>query len=106
VGRYVDGVYRSRQSSLINELIDVEAVEILRGPQGTLFGKNTPSGAIQVRTVRPSQDLDAFIDVTAGDYSLARISAAANVPLTDNLAFRGTIFSSHRDGYVDDALLG
>ena len=106
VGLYVDGVYRSRQSSLINELIDVEAVEVLRGPQGTLFGKNTPSGAIQVRTVRPSQDLDAFIDVTAGDYSLARISAAANVPLTENLAFRGTIFSSHRDGYVDDALLG
>jgi outer membrane receptor protein involved in Fe transport len=106
VGLYVDGVYRSRQSSLINDLVDVEAVEILRGPQGTLFGKNTPAGAIQVRTVAPSQDRDAFIDVTAGDYSLVQVSAAANIPINDNLAFRGTVFSTQRDGYVDDIALG
>src|SRR5210317_2295880 len=101
VGLYVDGVYRSRQSSMINELVDVEAVEVLRGPQGTLFGKNTAAGAINVRTVAPSTDgVDAFFDVTAGDYDLQRISGAANIPLTDNLAFRGTFFSSKRDGYV------
>ncbi len=103
VGLYVDGVYRSRQSSMINELVDVEAVEVLRGPQGTLFGKNTAAGAINVRTVAPSTDaVDAFFDVTAGDYGLQRLSGAANIPLTDNLAFRGTIFSSKRDGYVDN----
>jgi len=103
VGLYVDGVYRSRQSSLVNELIDVEAVEVLRGPQGTLFGKNTASGAINIRTVAPSTDAtDAFVDVTAGDYSLSRVSAATNIVLTDNLAFRGTIFSSQRDGYIQD----
>ena len=101
VGLYVDGVYRSRQSSMINELVDVEAVEVLRGPQGTLFGKNTAAGAINVRTVAPSTDgVDAFLDVTAGDYDLQRLSGAANIPLTDNLAFRGTFFSSKRDGYV------
>ena len=95
VGLYVDGVYRSRQSSMINELVDVEAVEVLRGPQGTLFGKNTAAGAIQVRTVAPSTDsTDAFIEATAGDYNLQRITGAANIPLSDNLAFRGTIFSS------------
>ena len=106
VGLYVDGVYRSRQSSMINDLVDVEAVEVLRGPQGTLFGKNTPSGAIQIRTVRPSQGTDAFIDVTAGDFGLVKLSAAANISLTDNIAFRGTLFSSQRDGYVDDIRFG
>ena len=103
VGLYVDGVYRSRQSSLINELVDVEAVEVLRGPQGTLFGKNTASGAINVRTVAPSTDgVDGFVDVSVGEYNLQRISAAANIPLSDNLAFRGTVFSSNRDGFVQE----
>lgn len=106
VGLYVDGVYRSRQSSMINDLIDIEAVEVLRGPQGTLFGKNTAAGAISVRTVRPSQDRDAFFDVTYGDLNLTKVSAAANIPLTDNVAFRGTVFSTQRDGIVDDIYLG
>ena len=103
VGLYVDGVYRSRQSSLINELVDVQAVEVLRGPQGTLFGKNTASGAINVRTVAPSTDgNNAFVEVTAGDYDLARVAAATNIVLSDNLAVRGTLFTSKRDGYVTD----
>ncbi len=106
VGLYVDGVYRSRQSSMINDLIDVEAVEVLRGPQGTLFGKNTAAGAISVRTVRPSQDLDAFIDLTYGEFGLVKASAAANIPLSDKVAFRGTVFSTTRDGIVDDVYLG
>lgn len=107
VGLYVDGVYRSRQSSIINELVDVEAVEILRGPQGTLFGKNTASGAIHIRTVAPSTDgTDAFMQLTGGDFGLGRISGAANIVLSDSLAFRGTVYSSARDGYVADDNLG
>lgn len=107
VGLYVDGVYRSRQSSIINELVDVEAVEVLRGPQGTLFGKNTASGAINIRTVAPSTDsTDGFIDFTVGDYNLQRISGAVNIPLSDRLAFRGTVFSSQRDGFVQDDNFG
>jgi outer membrane receptor protein involved in Fe transport len=102
VGLYVDGVYRSRQSSMINDLVDVEAVEVLRGPQGTLFGKNTPAGALQIRTVAASHEQDAFIDLTAGDYNLIKFSGAANFSLTDNLAMRGTVFYSERDGYVED----
>ena len=103
VGLYVDGVYRSRQSSLINELVDVEAVEVLRGPQGTLFGKNTASGAVNIRTVAPSTDsTDGFIDLTAGDYNLQRYSGAVNIPLTDQLAFRATVFGSQRDGIVQE----
>ncbi len=107
VGLYVDGVYRSRQSSLINELVDVEAVEVLRGPQGTLFGKNTAAGAIQMRTVAPNTGgPDGLLELTAGDYGLAKLSAATNIVLTDALAFRGTVFASQRDGYVSDDNLG
>ena len=107
VGLYVDGVYRSRQSSMVNELIDVQAAEILRGPQGTLFGKNTASGAINIRTVAPSTtESNAFFEVSGGDFGLTRISGATNIPLSDNLAFRGTVYSSQRDGFVDDDVFG
>jgi outer membrane receptor protein involved in Fe transport len=107
VGLYVDDVYRSRQSSIINELVDINAVEVLRGPQGTLFGKNTPAGAILIRSVAPSTDSrEAFIEATAGDLGLFRISAGSNFTLSDNVAVRATIFSSQRDGYVDDDNFG
>lgn len=107
VGLYVDGVYRSRQSSMVNELIDVQAAEVLRGPQGTLFGKNTASGAINIRTVAPSTtESNAFFEVTGGDFGLTRISGATNIPLSDNVAFRGTVYSSQRDGFVDDDVFG
>lgn len=106
VGLFVDGVYRSRQSSIINELIDIEAVEVARGPQGTLFGKNTAAGAIQIRTVRPGHDSNAFVEVTAGDFGLTRVSAAGNIALSDDVAMRATIFSSQRDGYVADLAAG
>jgi len=103
VGLYVDGVYRSRQSSMINELIDVYAAEVLRGPQGTLFGKNTASGAINIRTVAPDPDTpNAFVELTGGDLGLQRLSAAGNIRLSDNAAIRATVFSSQRDGYVDN----
>jgi outer membrane receptor protein involved in Fe transport len=91
---------------MINDLVDVEAVEVLRGPQGTLFGKNTPAGAISIRTVRPGQDRDAFVETTAGDRGLVKLSAAANIPINDNLAFRGTIFGTQRDGYINDIRFG
>ncbi len=107
VGLYVDGVYRSRQSSMINELIDVEAAEVLRGPQGTLFGKNSAAGSILLRTVAPDpSSANAFIDVTAGDYGLVRLAAATNIGINDKLAFRGTVYSSQRDGYVSDVFMG
>ncbi|HEY5655422.1 MAG TPA: TonB-dependent receptor [Woeseiaceae bacterium] len=102
VGLYVDGVYRSRQAALINNLVDIEAVEVLRGPQGTLFGKNTPSGAVSVRTVKPSHDgRNGFISVTAGDYGLLNTAGASNFVLSDTLAGRATFFTGYRDGFVD-----
>ena len=103
VGLYVDGVYRSRQNSMINELVDIEAVEILRGPQGTLFGKNTPQGAVNMRTVAPStEEANAFVEASGGEFGLVRLAAAGNFSLSDNTAMRATVFSSTRDGYVAD----
>ena len=108
VGLYVDGVYRSRQSSMINDLVDISMVEVFRGPQGTLFGKNTPQGALQIITKKPTLfnptdgDRDAFVSATIGDYGLIKLSGAANYAVSDNTALRATVFSSQREGYVTD----
>ena len=103
VGLYVDGIYRARQSSIINQLVDVEAVEVLRGPQGTLFGKNSASGALLIRTVKPSEETNGFVDVTVGNLSLLNFSAAGSYRLGEQLTARSTVFSSSRDGFVDVA---
>jgi outer membrane receptor protein involved in Fe transport len=102
VGLYVDQVYRPRQSSIINNLVDMRSVEVLRGPQGTLFGKNTPSGAILFRTVTPfgsdgraASDPDGFLEATVGNFGLLNVSAATNIPLIDDvLAMRATSVKS------------
>jgi iron complex outermembrane receptor protein len=103
VGLYVDGVYRARQSSMINQLVDMASVDVLRGPQGTLFGRNSLSGALQFTTVKPDHDGSGFVEVTAGNYGLLNLSGAASFSaIEDVLAFRVTGFSSERDGYVDN----
>ena len=101
VGLYIDGVYRARQASLFNQLVDLEAVEVLRGPQGTLFGKNSASGALLIRTVAPSHEQNAFAEVTAGNYSMINFSGGMNFSLSETLAARTTVFTSERDGYIN-----
>ena len=61
VGLYVDGVYRARQGSMINNMVDVAGIEVLRGPQGTLFGRNTPAGAVLVNSVKPDFEGTGFL---------------------------------------------
>ena len=108
VGLYVDGVYRARQGSMVNNMVDLAGVEVLRGPQGTLFGRNTLAGAVLMNTVAPGYDgTDGFAELTAGNYGLLNFSGATSISAIDNvLAFRATGFSSRRDGYVDDIRLG
>ena len=108
VGLYVDDVYRARQGSMVNNLVDLASVEVLRGPQGTLFGRNTLVGAVLMNTVAPGYDgPNAFAELTAGNYDLLNFSGASSITaVEDILALRLTGFSSQRDGYVDDIKLG
>ncbi|MEM9622195.1 MAG: TonB-dependent receptor [Pseudomonadota bacterium] len=108
VGVYVDGVYRSRQSSAINDLIDVERVEVLKGPQGTLFGKNTASGAVQFLTVAPQLDeVGGFAELNAGNEGYANFNGAINIPMLDGkAAARFSAGYTERDGYVDNITTG
>ena len=102
VGLYVDGVYRSRQSSLINELADVERVEVLRGPQGTLFGRNTSTGAVLLNTVAPRHETGGYFELMYGNYDLFSANGAFGGSLVEDvLAVRLTGFTSNRDGFVD-----
>ncbi len=108
VGLYVDGVYRSRQSSALNNLVDIQRVEVLKGPQGTLFGKNTTSGAIQYITVAPDlNDYGGYSEVSAGNLAYLNANGAINIPVVEGKAaarISGGI--STRDGYVRNIVTG
>jgi iron complex outermembrane recepter protein len=107
VGIYVDGVYRSRQSSAIGDLIDVERLEVLKGPQGTLFGRNTASGAVQFLTAAPSMDsFDGFVEVQGGSEGYRHIKGVLNIPASDTVAFRLSGGTTARDGYVKNITSG
>lgn len=100
VGMYVDGVYIPRTSGFNSDLAEVEQVEVLRGPQGTLFGKNTIGGVINTITRKPADKLEGMLYGTYGNYNAMRFQAAVSVPLTDNLFSKVTVASWDRDGYV------
>ena len=100
VGLYIDGVYRPRTGTVINDQIDIESVQVLRGPQGTLFGKNTVAGAIDVRTKLPSFTPEVLADLTYGNYNYMRAQASVSGGLTDNLAIRLSGLVAARDGTI------
>jgi iron complex outermembrane receptor protein len=100
VGLYVDGIYIARSVGAILDLIEIERVEVLRGPQGTLFGRNTIGGAIHITTVKPDENLSAKIEATAGTDNRYDGKASVNLPITDGLYSRFSIASLNRDGYV------
>ena len=101
VGLYLDGVYISRPGMLTSELDDIEQVTVLRGPQGTLFGKNTTAGAISITTRRPERQFNATAELTAGDYDLVRARANLTGPLGASWSWRVAAFHAGRDGTID-----
>jgi iron complex outermembrane receptor protein len=101
VGLYVDGIYVARSIGAILDLIEIERVEVLRGPQGTLFGRNTIGGAISLITVKPGDKLEGNVQATMGTDDRLDGKAVLNLPLTDGLYSRLSLASLNQDGYVD-----
>jgi len=101
VGTYVDGVYLGRAVGGNLDLPDVQQIEVLRGPQGTLFGKNTMGGAINVTTRRPSFSDQASAAVTFGEDHRRDAELGADVKLTDRIAARFDAVYRHKDGFID-----
>jgi iron complex outermembrane receptor protein len=99
VGVYVDGVYYARTVGANQSLLDVERIEILKGPQGTLFGRNTIGGAISIVTRTPGNDFSVQAQVTGGSYSRRDASVLADIPLADNLLSTITFSTQYQDGY-------
>ncbi|MDE0158190.1 MAG: TonB-dependent receptor [Gammaproteobacteria bacterium] len=101
VGIYLDGVYIARTIGQVMDTVDVERIEVLRGPQGTLFGRNTIGGAISVVTKKPTTDrVFGRAEVTTGSYDRIDVNGYLNVPLGETLAGSLSVSSRNRDGYV------
>lgn len=100
VGIYIDGVYLARAPGAVLELLDIERVEVLRGPQGTLFGKNTSGGALNITTQAPSDDFGGVAEMRIGNYGRLDVGGSVSLPLVeDKLALRVSALSRDQDGY-------
>ncbi|NLG59977.1 MAG: TonB-dependent receptor [Gammaproteobacteria bacterium] len=101
VGVVIDGVYRARNSVGFGDLGELERIEVLKGPQGTVFGKNTSAGVINVVTRKPSYQQEVEGEVTVGNYGLVGVGGSYNDALGDNAAFRVYATKRKRDGFDD-----
>jgi iron complex outermembrane receptor protein len=105
VGLYVDGVYIARSVGAILDIVDIERLEVLRGPQGTLFGRNTIGGAISITTVKPEPggEFEGTAAVTTGNDDLFNVKGSVHVPVSDTFALRISAASLNQNGYVERA---
>jgi iron complex outermembrane receptor protein len=103
VGMYIDGIYLGRMVGSMTDLMDLERAEVLRGPQGTLFGRNSIGGAINLITNKPDpdDDLEGDIMLTLGERNYRYLKGSVHIPLSDSVAARFSGFTRERDGYVD-----
>jgi iron complex outermembrane receptor protein len=97
---YVDGVYLSRAAAIAPAFFDVERVEVLRGPQGTLYGRNATGGAVNIITRGPGDELSGEVGLTIGNYGLFKTTLAAGGPINDTMGLRVALQKENRDGYT------
>ena len=103
VGVYIDDVYYGRVGSSQFDLVDLERIEVLRGPQGTLFGKNTTAGAINIATRQPDFAFGGSAEATLGDYGFHQVRGSVTGPISDWAAVRISVADTHRDGFLRNA---
>jgi iron complex outermembrane recepter protein len=106
VGIFVDGVYGGRGGGVLLPFLDVERIEVLKGPQGTLFGRNTAAGAISLVTRRPQDETEARLRLRLGNYGKQYADAMWNIPTGDNSALRVNALFNHSDGWFQDGATG
>ncbi|WP_395339763.1 TonB-dependent receptor [Ningiella sp. W23] len=106
VGYYVDGIYVGRPENFNQDLVDIDRIEVLRGPQGAVFGKNTIAGAINIITRTPDENNQAYVEAQYGNYNHMRLKAGISGELTENLfgSLSGSIFK--RDGIIENSFPG
>ena len=100
VGLYIDGVFHARPASATLDFLDVQQVEVLRGPQGTLFGKNTTAGAINVTTRKPSFTRETQAELNYGSLGLVQVKASTTGPLSEKVAGRLSFSGTTREGTI------
>ena len=100
VGLVIDGVYYGRGDYMLGGTLDMARIEVLRGPQGTLFGKNTIAGALNIATGQPEEVFNGDVDAMMGDFNHRRYRGAITGPITDTLSWRFAFQDEKRDGYI------
>ena len=106
VGVFIDGIYRSRSAAQIGDLANVQRIEVLRGPQSTLFGKNASAGVISVVTREPQFEFGGSVSATYGNFNQMELKGDVTGPITDSVAFSIDGLYNKRDGYVEVPNLG
>ena len=106
VGTYIDDVYVSRQNANNYAFFDVDRIEVLRGPQGTLFGRNTTGGAVNMVLKKPGEELGGFAEFALGRFSETWIRGSIDLPVNDKFLTKFSVFSVQDDGFLDNTNVG
>ncbi|EAQ96658.1 TonB-dependent receptor [Congregibacter litoralis] len=106
VGVVMDGISYGTIFGVVTDLFDLDTIEILRGPQGTLFGRNVTGGAVVMRSVRPGDEFEGKVRVGGGNYNLTDLAASLSGPLTEQVGGKLAVMYKEHDGYFDNKTLG
>lgn len=107
VGLYIDDVYVGRSSFGVRNIYDLDRIEVLRGPQGTLYGRNSTGGAIKIVTAKPGPDAGGRVEASYGNFERFGVNAVGNVPLGEGVSFRGSAsYATQGDGFTKLTALG